>query len=140
MDKKNVIILAVVIAIIVIVSALAYTTMNTNMNQSKPTNNTSDTNYSIQNNQQKTSTVNGTRKICYYCGGAGWVECFCGNGRIECFTCEGDGRLDDGSICSVCKGKGTLICPDCKGTGKLICPSCGGDGYIDPGDQGNYPQ
>lgn len=42
-----------------------------------------------------------------------------GTGTIECPSCRGNGKWDNGKTCSRCGGSGKIDCPKCHGTGQL---------------------
>jgi hypothetical protein len=40
-----------------------------------------------------------------------------GSGQVDCWKCDGQGRLRDGRLCHGCNGNGRRQCPKCHGTG-----------------------
>ena len=71
-----------------------------------------------------------TNERCQFCAGRGLLPkdedvyqampCPCGNGRVRCYTCEGQTKLR----CSKCSGSGKLTCTSCQGQGQMISYLC----------------
>lgn len=46
-----------------------------------------------------------------------------GNGSVDCSSCRGSSRDNEGDTCSTCEGSGTVDCSTCDGTGQVPDPA-----------------
>jgi len=70
---------------------------------------------------------------CSRCHATGQVSCSCNNGKVECGTCWGSGKVETGNgnrPCSTCYGRRVVDHGLCGGTGQVRCPRCEGETIV----------